>query len=211
MRSLVFPISCGVRRWRRGPTKSTPSSRLLKIVNDVLDLSRIDAGTTELNEDIVEIGPVIRASVLLVAEHAANHGINIFVSICEPVPLIRADEVRLKQILINLLSNAVKFTPRNGEIHVSADQSPNGDVVFGVRDTGIGMASDDIPRIQQPFVQLDDVATKRYEGTGLGIPLALAIAKLHGGSLNFQSRQGMGTTVTLTLPVERIITFADFA
>jgi signal transduction histidine kinase len=186
-------------------------SRLLKIVNDVLDLSRIDAGTTELNEDIVEIGPVIRASVLLVAEHAANHGINIFVSICEPVPLIRADEVRLKQILINLLSNAVKFTPRNGEIHVSADQSPNGDVVFGVRDTGIGMASDDIPRIQQPFVQLDDVATKRYEGTGLGIPLALAIAKLHGGSLNFQSRQGMGTTVTLTLPVERIITFADFA
>jgi signal transduction histidine kinase len=186
-------------------------SRLLKIVNDVLELSRIDAGTTELNEDIVEIEPVVRASALLVAEQAASHGIKVFVSICEPVPLIRADEVRLKQILINLLSNAVKFTPCDGEIHLSVDQSPNGDVVFVVRDTGIGMASDDIPRIQQPFVQLDDVATKRYEGTGLGIPLALAIAKLHGGSLNFQSRQGMGTTVTLTLPVERVITFDDFA
>ena len=73
-------------------------------------------------------------------------------------------------------------------------------MVFAVRDTGIGMASDDIPRIQQPFVQLDEGATKRYEGTGLGIPLALAMAKLHGGSLNFRSQLGMGTTVTLTLP-----------
>jgi signal transduction histidine kinase len=186
-------------------------SHLLRIVTDVLDLSRVDAGKTELNDDIVEIEPLIRASVLLVSERAAEHAIDLCVSICAPLPLIRADQVRLKQILINLLSNAVKFTPYNGQIHVNVDQNANGDVVFVVRDTGIGMAAEDIPRIQQPFVQLDDVATKRYEGTGLGVPLALAMAKLHGGSLDFESQLGVGTTVTLTLPAERVITLADFA
>jgi signal transduction histidine kinase len=185
-------------------------AHLLQIVSDVLDLSRIDAGKTELNEQIVEIEPAIRASIMLVSERAANHAINLCVSISDPLPLIRADPVRLKQILINLLSNAVKFTPDKGEIHVSVDQTSNGDVVFIVRDTGVGMAPEDIPRIQQPFVQVDDVVTKRYEGTGLGVPLALAMAKLHGGSLDFESRLGVGTTVTLTLPAERAIPLADF-
>jgi signal transduction histidine kinase len=186
-------------------------THLLEIVTDVLDLSRVDAGKMELNEDIVEIEPIVRASILLVTERAANHAIKLGVSICDRVPLIRADRVRLKQILINLLSNAVKFTPHNGEVDVSVDQSPKGDVIFVVRDTGIGMAPEDIPKIQQPFVQLDDVATKRYEGTGLGVPLALAMAKLHGGSLVFESQPGAGTTVTLTLPAERVLVLSDVA
>jgi len=180
-------------------------THLLKIVNDILDLSRVDAGKMELSEDIVEIEPVVRASVLLVSERAINREIKLRISISDSIPRIRVDQVRLKQILINLLSNAVKFTPRNGEVYVSVNQNPKGNVDFAVCDTGIGMAAEDIPRIQQPFVQLDDVLTKRYEGTGLGIPLALAMAKLHGGSLNFESRPGIGTTVTLTLPAERVV------
>jgi len=184
---------------------------LLDIVTDILDLSRVEAGKATLNDNIVEIGPLVRASLLLVSERADGLGIKLCVSICDPAPLIRADQLRLKQILINLLSNAVKFTPQDGEIHVSVDQSAKGDVVFVVRDTGIGMAPEDLPRIQQPFVQLDDVATKRYEGTGLGVPLAVAMAKLHGGSLTFDSWPGVGTTVTLTLPAERVITCAELA
>jgi signal transduction histidine kinase len=181
-------------------------THLLEIVTDVLDLSRVDAGKMELSEDVVEIEPVVRASLLLVSERAVNHAIKLCVSISDSIPRLKADQVRLKQILINLLSNAVKFTPRNGEVHVSVNHNPKGDVDFVVRDTGIGMAPDDIPRIQQPFVQLDDVLTKRYEGAGLGIPLALAMTKLHGGSLVFESQLGIGTTVTLTLPAERVLT-----
>jgi signal transduction histidine kinase len=180
-------------------------THLLEIVTDVLDLSRVDAGKMELNEDIVEIEPVVRASILIVSQRAAKHAIKLCVSISDSIPPIKADQVRLKQILINLLSNAVKFTPCNGEIHVSVDQSTKGDVVFIVRDTGIGIAPEDIPSIQQPFVQLDDVVTKRYEGTGLGVPLALAMAKLHGGSLIFDSQPGIGTAVTVTLPAERVL------
>jgi signal transduction histidine kinase len=181
-------------------------THLLEIVTEVLDLARIEAGKMELNEDIVDIEPIVRASMLLVSRHAASQGVKLCVSISDSVPQIKADQVRLKQILINLLSNAVKFTPCNGEVHVSVNQSPKGDIVFVVRDTGIGMPAEDISRIQQPFVQLDDVTTKRYEGTGLGVPLALAMAKLHGGSLVFESRPGIGTTVTLILPAERVFT-----
>jgi signal transduction histidine kinase len=182
---------------------------LLQIVTDVLDLSRVEAGKMELNEDVVEIEPVVRASILIVSQRAAKDAIKLCVSISDSIPRIRADQVRLKQILINLLSNAVKFTPCNGEVNVNVNQSPQGEVVFAVRDTGIGIAPEDIPSIQKPFVQLDDVVTKRYEGTGLGVPLALAMAKLHGGSLHFESRPGLGTTVILTLPVERVLTSVD--
>jgi len=184
-------------------------THLLQIVTDVLDLSRVDAGKMELSEDIVQIEPIVRASILIVSQRAAKHAIKLCVSISDSIPPIKADQVRLKQILINLLSNAVKFTPCNGEVHVSVNQSPKGDVVFIVRDNGIGIAPEDIASIQQPFVQLDDVATKRYEGTGLGVPLALAMAKLHGGSLIFESRLGIGTTVTVTLPADRVLTPSD--
>jgi signal transduction histidine kinase len=172
----------------------------------VLDLSRVEAGQMKLNEEIVEIAPLVRSALMLVAERAANHAIKLCSSISPAIPLIKADQVRLKQILINLVSNAVKFTPDDGEVHLSVSQNPKGEVLFIVRDTGIGMAPEDIPRIQQAFVQLDDVVAKRYEGTGLGVPLALEMAKLHGGSLNFESRLGTGTTVTVTLPAERVVT-----
>ena len=185
-------------------------THLLKIVTDILDLSRVEAGMAELREEIFEIAPLIRASTLLVSERAANQRIELRVSFGDSIPPIQADPVRLKQILINMLSNAVKFTPPHGEIHVHAERNAEGGMSVSVRDTGIGMAPEQIPRIQQPFVQLEDVLTKRYEGTGLGVPLALAMTKLHGGSLEFESRPGVGTTVTLTLPPERMITCRDF-
>jgi signal transduction histidine kinase len=185
-------------------------THLLQIVTDILDLSRVEAGMAEIREEILEIAPLIRASTLLVSERAASQQIELRVSYADPIPHIRADPVRLKQILINMLSNAVKFTPLRGKIYVHAEQNAKGGISVIVRDTGIGMAPEQIPKIQQPFVQLDDVLTKRYEGTGLGVPLALAMTKLHGGSLEFESRPGVGTTVTLTLPPERVITCCEF-
>ena len=180
-------------------------NHLLQLVNNVLDLSKIGAGMMELNEGSVDIEPVVRAATTLVMDRAAKHGIKLCVSIFRENLTIRADEVRLKQILTNLLSNAVKFTPDNGEVHVNIDRNAEGDLVFIVRDTGIGIAIEDIPKIQESFVQLDDPVNKRYDGTGLGVPLAIAMTKLHGGTLNYESQPGKGTTVTLTFPAERVL------
>jgi signal transduction histidine kinase len=184
---------------------------LLQLVNNMLDLSKVDAGMMELNEDIVSVEAVVQAATMLVLDRATRHGINLQVSIPRPVPWIRADEVRLKQILINLLSNAVKFTPDNGDIYVLVERSREGGLDFVVRDTGIGMAAEDLPKIQESFVQLDDPTKKRYDGTGLGVPLAIAMAKLHGGSITYDSQVGTGTTATLKLPAERVLDCVEFA
>jgi|SRR5665213_290798 len=184
-------------------------THLLQLVNSMLDLSKVDAGMMELNEDAVAIDSVIRAATTLVLDRATKHGIALRVSMPRHVPMIRADEVRLKQILINLLSNAVKFTPDNGDVHVLVERTPEGDIVFVVRDTGIGMALEDIPKIQESFVQLDDPTNKRYDGTGLGVPLAIAMTKLHGGSITYESQLGVGTTVTLRFPAERVLEDSD--
>jgi signal transduction histidine kinase len=184
-------------------------AHLLHLVNSVLDLSKVDAGMMELNEDSVAIETVVRAATTLVVDRAAKHGIKLCVSIPRDAPKIWADEIRLKQILTNLLSNAVKFTPDDGEVHVDVGRSPEGELVFLIRDTGIGMAAEDIPKIQESFVQLDDPLQKRYAGTGLGVPLAIAMAKLHGGSLHYESILGAGTTAILTLPAQRVLDDTD--
>jgi signal transduction histidine kinase len=186
-------------------------THLLQLVNTMLDLSKVDAGMMELNEDIVAAEAVVHAAAALVADKAAKHGIKVVLSLPPPVPLLLADEVRLKQILINLLSNAVKFTPDNGEVHVGVERTSLGEAAFVIRDTGIGMATEDLPRIKESFVQLDDPTSKRYDGTGLGVPLAIALAKLHGGTITYQSEVGVGTTATLLLPPERVLEEAGFA
>jgi len=177
---------------------------LLDIVNNILDLSKVEAGRMELFEDVVSVDAVVRAAIKQVAPRAEQGGIKVHVAIDNRARNVRTDEIRLRQILINLLSNAVKFTPANGEVEVSVRQTANGDIAFAVRDTGIGMSPEDIPRIMQPFLQLDDRLNRQYEGTGLGVPLALAMAKLHGGSLAYDSQPGHGTKATLTLPAERL-------
>jgi signal transduction histidine kinase len=184
-------------------------AHLLQLVNSVLDLSKVDAGMMELNEDAVAIEAVVRAATTLIFDRAKKHGIKLRVSIPRDAPRLWADEIRLKQILTNLLSNAVKFTPDDGEVHVDVGRSPEGEMVFSIRDTGIGMATEDIPKIQESFVQLDDPLQKRYAGTGLGVPLAIAMTKLHGGSLRYESEPGVGTTAILTFPAQRVLDDID--
>jgi signal transduction histidine kinase len=182
---------------------------LLELVNDILDLSKIDAGMMEIHEDTVGVDKIIRATTILVQERAARHNIALHVSVPRPAPVIRADEVRLRQILINLVSNAVKFTPDNGAINVIVERNFDGGLNFIVKDTGIGMAEEDLPNIKEPFVQLDDPMKKRSDGTGLGVPLAIAMAHLHGGTITYDSQLGIGTTVTLTIPATRMLEIID--
>ena len=125
--------------------------------------------------------------------------------LADDAPLLRADKLKLKQILINLLSNAIKFTDAGGKVTLKAWCSVNGGYVFQVIDTGIGIALEDIPKALLPFQQIDNRLNRKFEGTGLGLPLSKTLVEMHGGSLDLQSQVGVGTTVTVRFPAERIV------
>jgi signal transduction histidine kinase len=120
-------------------------------------------------------------------------------------PFVRADERRLKQILLNLLSNAIKFTPAGGLVGIRASMTEGGGIAIAVSDTGIGIAAEEIDRAMAPFSQVETGLARRYDGTGLGLPLSKALAELHGGSLHLESEPGVGTTVTVCLPAARVV------
>jgi two-component system, cell cycle sensor histidine kinase PleC len=174
---------------------------LLQIINDLLDLSKVEAGRFELHDGQIQIAAMFEASRRMVSDRAAAAGVALEI---EPTRLeITGDELRLEQVLLNLISNAVKFTPSGGKIHIAAALGPGGDVSVSVADTGIGMAADEIPRALQPFGQIDNSLTRPHGGTGLGLPLAKRLVELHGGTLTLDSEPGRGTTVTFALPPER--------
>ncbi|HEX7969114.1 MAG TPA: ATP-binding protein, partial [Stellaceae bacterium] len=131
-------------------------------------------------------------------------GLGFSLALPPALPRVRADEQRLKQILLNLLSNAVKFTPAGGRVALLVSLAPDGSLALAVSDTGIGMKPHEIPIAMEPFRQIDSTLTRRYEGTGLGLPLARTLTELHGGSLTIKSAHGKGTTVTVLLPASRV-------
>ena len=176
-------------------------SHLLEIVNDILDLSKIAAGKLEIAPRPIDLLRVIADSVALVQGRADDAALGIKVDVPADVPLLKADELRLKQILLNLLSNAVKFTPRAGKIAVSA-RVLDTSLVLSVSDTGIGMRPQDVATALEPFGQVDSKLHRRYAGTGLGLPLVKALVELHGGELHIESAPERGTRVT--------IRFADY-
>jgi PAS domain S-box-containing protein len=180
-------------------------SHLLGIINDILDLSKVEAGRVELVEEIVDLQSIIRSVVLLLRERVANAELTLKTELPDALLLLRADERKLKQVLMNLLSNAVKFTPPSGEILVHARVESERGVVIEVADNGIGIAPEDIERALSPFGQVDSRLSRRYEGTGLGLPLARALAELHGGTLTLESALGRGTIVRITLPADRLV------
>jgi PAS domain S-box-containing protein len=177
---------------------------LLSLINDILDVSKVEAGKIELRETDVDVADVIGGSVRLVAERAATGQVAIDLDVPQDLPLLFADEGRVKQILLNLLSNAVKFTPPQGTVTVRA-RADRLAFALEVADTGIGIAAKDIPRAFEPFVQIDSALNRKAEGTGLGLPLSRALVALHGGSLDLVSETGKGTTVRVVFPAVRII------
>jgi signal transduction histidine kinase len=177
---------------------------LLGLINDILDLAKIESGTHELHEEDIEFEEVIRAAMRLVDQDARKGGLAMQRVIPETLPTIRADRRQLKQILVNLLSNAVKFTDAGGQVTLKAWCRMDIGYVLQVVDTGIGIAPEDIPKALSRFGQIDAGLNRRYEGTGLGLPLTKALVEQHGGSLDIQSEIGVGTTVTVRFPSIRI-------
>ena len=179
---------------------------LLGLVNDILDLSKVESGADELSEEEFEIPEIAETVLRLVQQRAEKGGLEIEVDLQDDLPLLCADERKVRQILTNLLSNAIKFTEPGGKVTLSVWYRADSGVVFQIADTGIGIAPEDIPKALTRFGQVDSDLNRKYEGTGLGLPLTKALVELHGGYLDLQSQIGVGTTVTVRFPAARIVT-----
>lgn len=180
---------------------------LLEIISDILDVARIDAGQISLEEDIVTVEELIESSVMLIRERAEAGELDLALELPPDMPSIMCDRRKIKQIVINLLSNAVKFTERGGRVSVGARiDDGSGEAVIEVRDSGVGMAVEDIPRVMEPFTQIASPMTRQHEGTGLGLPLVKKLVELHGGSIDMETAPGEGTTVRVRLPASRVVT-----
>lgn len=178
---------------------------LLDIINDLLDLAKIGAGTQGLDEEEVDVGSLLADCVQETAASAGQRGIDLNIAPPVEAATLRADYTRLKAMLVNLLSNAIKFTPPGKRVTLTARHAADGAYFLKVSDVGIGMGPAEVIKALQPFQQLSDVFTRRYEGAGLGLTLSKAFAELHGGSLVMDSAPGKGTTVTVHLPRWRVV------
>ena len=180
-------------------------THLLALINDILDVSKAEAGRIELLEGLVDITDLFDSCTRLVHARADEAKIELVTGATEELPKLHADGLRLKQVMLNLLSNAIKFTPSGGRVTLDAGLGDHNEVILRVADTGIGMAAQDIPKALSPFGQLETDRARRFPGTGLGLPLSKALVELHGGHLRIDSTPGQGTTVTVTIPAARVL------
>jgi signal transduction histidine kinase len=181
---------------------------LLEVINSVLDLSKSETGKMILDVQGVDMRDILKDCATMVGEQAAEADLDFAVRGMEAAIPLQGDPAKLRQIFLNLLSNAIKFTPRGGYIWIEAKHSPAG-VAVTVGDSGIGMSADDVAVALTPFGQVDNRLERRYEGTGLGLPLTKAFVELHGGTMNFESARGAGTRVTVTFPAAVEIALAE--
>jgi len=178
---------------------------LLELINDILDVSTIEAGALELEEENVNITDIVEISVRLIGPRAGHGQVCVTSTIDTEIPLLYADARRVKQVFLNLLSNAVKFTPEGGQVTVSARLNDDGSLAVAVADTGIGMDEEEVTKALATFGQVDSGLDRKHEGSGLGLPLTKGLIELHGGALEINSEKGHGSLITVTFPKERII------
>jgi signal transduction histidine kinase len=178
---------------------------LLSLINDILDLSKIERGSLKPEDEALDVRAAMQAVETLVKDRAERGRVALAFDCPEALPPLRADPRQFKQMLANLLSNAIKFTDPGGRVSVAVACDPVKGYLFSVEDTGIGMATEDIPKALAPFVQVDRSLARKHEGTGLGLPLTKRMIELHGGRLELKSTLGLGTTATLVFPKSRIV------
>ena len=181
------------------------SRHLLSLVNEILDLSKADAGRLELSEAVVDVAGTIQTCTKMIAESARQSRVELSVALAPDLPQLYADELRVRQILINLLANAVKFTPSGGEVLLTADRDPEAGLFVSVLDTGIGMQEADLPVAVAPFGQIETSPHGGDQGTGLGLPLTKKLLEAHGGRLEVLSSAGQGTIMVAHFPSERVV------
>jgi signal transduction histidine kinase len=179
------------------------SRHLLALVNDILDLSKSESGRVELKEEDIVIEDLVGEAMRMVEIQAKTAGIRVTLNLSPGVPRLRADRRLIRQALLNLLTNAIKYTRPGGSVTVRGYRSPDGGIVLGVSDTGIGMAREDIPMALAPFGRVP--TGLEIEGTGLGLPLAVSFVERHGGTVRVNSEKGVGTDVSVTLPPTRSV------
>ena len=183
---------------------------LLALINDLLDIAKIGAGKMELELTNTHVEDVCQASLRLVLELAQKKNLKLALSMDNKSVMLTADERRLKQILVNLLSNAIKFTPEGGSVTLATTCDVESEsLMFSVRDTGIGIASEDLSRLFSPFTQLDSKLSRQYAGTGLGLTLVLRLVEMHGGSVTVESEIGKGSCFTIRIPCKGLDTLSS--
>jgi two-component system cell cycle sensor histidine kinase PleC len=176
------------------------ATHLLTVINDILDISKMQSGKYTLDAREVDLKEVIEATVASFSRNAADLGVTIASRADAPLPTVRGDPGKLRQVFSNLISNAVKFTPPGGSVNVSVNALSDGGVAVMIRDTGVGMTKAEIAVALTPFSQVDASHSRWREGAGLGLPIARALVQLHGGSLEVRSAKSLGTEVAVMLP-----------
>jgi len=176
---------------------------LLAVLNDILDLSKVEAGKLELYEEEVDVAAIIHSCIATLRQKADRGKVLLAVELAPNLPTLWADPRKLKQVFLNLLSNAIKFTAAGGRVATTAAVDAANAVSITVADTGIGIAPEDIPAALAPFSQVDSNLNRKFEGTGLGLPLAKALVELHQGAFDLKSEPGIGTAVRIAFPAAR--------
>ncbi len=200
-----------------GPAKDNPiyvsyardineaGNQLLRVINDILEIAKIEAGQLDLREDVFDLGEALEVCSKMAVEQRENAGVTLEQKGQDHLPDLWGDEGKFQKILIELLSNAIKFTPEGGTVTLAAEVEDGGDLKLTVSDTGIGIAAKDLDSVLTPFSQVESTYCRSHEGTGLGLPISRAFVELHGGSLTMESEEGVGTTVTVRFPAERLV------
>ena len=204
VQQLFGPV--GSDRYREYATLIKMSgTHLLEIISDILDLAKVEADRVVLDENEIEMPGLLRICSTLIAGRAEQAGVKVTIAVPADVPKLKADELRIKQIILNLLSNAVKFSTMGTEVRLAVRLMESGELAIIVSDQGCGMTAAEIAVALQPFGQVNSSVTKSKEGTGLGLPLARRMTEIHGGRLDIHSVPGEGTVVTVLLPASRVL------
>lgn len=184
------------------------ATNLLAVINDILDISKMQSGRYTLDNREIEIEKTIGETIAQLQEQATEAQLKVLFRPTGGIPAVRGDEMKLAQVLFNILSNAIKFTPANGCVEIEAQRTASSGVTIYVRDTGVGMSEDEIDIAMRPFGQVDGSRSRWREGTGLGLPIARALIELHGGDLQIESVPNQGTEVSIFLPAAHLVAVA---
>jgi signal transduction histidine kinase len=180
-------------------------NHLLELINNMLDHSKAESGTVQLDETIVDVEKLVNSVLPMVGSLAREAGVTVTATSLSPVPCVRVDEQKVRQILLNLMSNAIKFTPTDGKVELIVGVPEDRTVVLAVKDSGVGIPEEDIDRIFRPFEQSMAHGMRGEAGTGLGLPLSRQLAELHGARISVESRVNEGSVFALVLPPERYV------
>jgi PAS domain S-box-containing protein len=180
-------------------------THLLNLINEILDVAKVEAGKMELRENEVDLDEMVVRCIRSVEGRARKSGLSITGIVAPDLPFLRCDETKFRQILINVLNNAVKFTDRDGTIEVEGDLNDDGDLEIRIKDNGIGIAESDMEAVFKVFGQAESSLDRRFEGAGLGLPLTKALVELHAGDFRLESELGVGTTVFIVFPKDRLV------